>query len=268
MRITGWSFVILVLGCGLASGTAKAETTEYGSFAFVDLSGTRLLALTDLKHPDQVRAALCAGGRRLLAQFALRQEGTQANDGRDLAYNFRNHPGDVFRLPQGKAIADETCFLAEDTLVSSGKLRNVEPAGPADCPQGEQERLALAKRRQVQNCWRIAQVSSDKEVLLVEFAREGRDALASIVLVGSHTAIFHDYPGDYRGEDHDLWRAEDAGTLRPEDFRILFVVEGQSFSAMGIAWAGSEGESLSLVIAKDGQQFQEAQNGYRYWVPR
>ena len=268
MRIMGCCLVVLLLGCGLAFRTAEAETTEYGSFAFVDPTGTRLLALTDLKHPEWIRAALCAGGRRLLAQFELRQEGTQAHDGRDLAYNFRNQPGDVFRLPQGKARADETCFLAEDTLVSAGKLRSVEPAGPADCPQREQERLALVKRRRVQNCWRIAQVSSDKHVLLIEFAREGREALASIVLVGSQTAIFHDYPGEYRGEGRDLWRVEDAGALHPEDFRVLFVLEGQGFSAMGIGWAGSEGESLSLAVAKDGQLFQEAQNGYRYWVPR
>lgn len=268
MRIMGRCLIILVLGCGLALRTAQAETPEYGTFAFVDPTGTRLLALTDLKHPERVRAALCSGGRRLLAQFELRQEGMQAHDGRDLAYNFHNQPGDVFRLPQGKARADETCFLAEDTLVSAGKLRSVQPAVPADCPQGEQERLALAKRRRVQNCWRIARVSSDKQVLLIEFAREGPEALASIVLVGSQTAIFHDYPAEYRGEGHDLWRVEDAGALHPEDFRVLFVIEGQSFSAIGISWAGSEGESLSLAVAKDGQQFQQAQNGYRYWVPR
>lgn len=267
-RIMGRCLLVLVLGCGLVVRTAEAETTEYGSFAFVDPTGTRLLALTDLKHPERVRAALCAGGRRLLAEFELRQEGTQANDGRHLAYNFRNQPGDVFRLPRGRARADETCFLAEDTLGSAGKLRNVQPVGPADCPQGEQGRLALARRRRVQNCWRIARVSPDKHVLLIEFAREGRDALASIVLIGSHSAIFHDYPGEFTGEGHDLWRVEDAGVLHPEDFRVLFVLEGENFSAMGISWAGSEGESLSLAVAKDGQQFQNVQNGYRYWVPR
>jgi hypothetical protein len=89
--------------------------------------------------------------------------------------------------------------------------------------------------------------------------------LASIVLAGADTVTFLDFPA--AADDEGTWRVGDAGTLRPEDFSVLFVVDGAEWKALAITWAGYEGEFIALATAMAPNPFHTITESYRYWLP-
>jgi hypothetical protein len=106
-----------------------------------------------------------------------------------------------------------------------------------------------------------------KDVALLEFARRGKDALASLVFVDGARTMFADYPAEFRREGEDLWRADDGGVLSPEGFQLVCALRRGGWYALGIAWSGSEGQSLSLWISDGSERFTKVVNDYWYQLP-
>jgi hypothetical protein len=79
--------------------------------------------------------------------------------------------------------------------------------------------------------------------------------------------IFADYPAEFRGEGEDLWRADDGGVLSPKGFQIVCALQRGSWYALGIAWAGPEGQSLSLWTSDGTERFTEIIRDYWYQAP-
>lgn len=235
-----------------------------GSFAYVDSSGTQLLALDSVPDPSTILGALCWGGIALPVRYDRRQARQAGDNGRQLAYNFRNQQGDVFRVMQERAPPDKTCYLSRDSAL----LANASTAAmrePSDCSPTHASRLAAAKRRQVIHCWHIASTPTNLEVLAVQFATIDSNALASLAVVGDSSLWFQDFPAVYN--DETTWRVDDGGVFSPKDFDILFVAALPYGYVMAIAWAGAEGESCELLLADSAGAFRTLTTGYRYWAP-
>jgi hypothetical protein len=107
-----------------------------------------------------------------------------------------------------------------------------------------------------------------KQIALLEFDRRGKDALASLVFVDGTRTIFADYPAEFQGAGQDLWRADDGGVLSPEGFHIVCALQRGDWYALGVAWGGAEGRSLSLWISEGRERFTEVINDYWYQAPR
>ena len=243
----------------------RAVTLE-GTFAYVDSSGTQLLARSSVAHPSKVVGAVCAGGPVLPARYDRRQPGQKDDTHRQIASNFSREEGNVFRLTEGKARPDETCYLSADSALL-GKAVGVTPLGLSACSPPQASRLAAAKQRQVVHCWRFARTPRDAEVLAVQFATIDSSALASLVVVRDSSLLFQDFPAVYRGPDESVWRVDDQGVFSPGDFAILFVAQLSHACVMAITWAGVEGESDELLLADSTDVFRTVTRAYRYWVP-
>jgi hypothetical protein len=111
-------------------------------------------------------------------------------------------------------------------------------------------------------------MAPEKEVALLEFDRREKDALASLVFVDGARTVFADYPAEFRGAGQDLWRVEDGGVLSPEGIGLVCALQRGGWYALGIAWSGAEGQSLSLWISEDGQRFTKVLNDYWYQAAR
>jgi hypothetical protein len=272
---------LLVIGCERAPGgsvrrdssvvLAAAETplaavAAQGSFAYVDSSGTQLLAVDSLPDPSTIFGALCSRGVALPVRYD-RKQARQANDnGRQVASNFRNEKGDVFRVIQEKAPPDKTCYLLRDSaLLASARTATMRE--PSDCSPVQVSRLAAAKGRHVIHCWRIAAAPTDLEVLAVQFANIDSSALGSLAVVGDGSLLFKDFPAVYHGPDESTWRVDDEGVFSPKDFDILFVAAMPYGYVMAITWAGAEGESCELLIADSAGVFRTLTKAYRYRAP-
>ena len=116
-------------------------------------------------------------------------------------------------------------------------------------------------------CWPIARVAPEKQIALLEFDRQGQDGLASLVFVDGTRTILADYPAQFRGGGQDLWRADDGGVLSPDGFEIVCALQRGDWYALGIAWAGAEGRSLSLWISEGSERFTKAVDDYWYQAP-
>lgn len=271
MRSLRIVFPVLVW-LGLVGVTAalsrQAPTPAAGAFAFPNTGGTRLLVVSELGDPRALKTALCADSGRVSIRFERRQPGREGHDGRQTPRNFDAIAGSVFRLVSGKLEEGETCFLAADFLLAGASV--VPAARPGDqalCRSEARRRLASFRKRPIANCWSLGRLEKDGDVVLIEFARQAADALASIALVERNRATFADVVGKYRGKGLDLWRADDGGVLSPDGFRVVFALRRGQFRALAINWSGAEGDALSLLVADKGTRFTEAINEYWYRAP-
>ena len=267
---TGLTRLLLCVSIVAVSGGQAQElpsaTEGHGGFGLVDQSGTRLLLIHNLSQPELLKTALCSGGRRFPVQFERRQVEREGHNGRQTPYNFDNLAGSVFSLLTGKADREATCFLAGGPLLAGSRVLGVAaPVGSGACVQ--RDRFGTLRGRRVVHCWPIARLAPGKQIALLEFERREKDALASLVFVDGTRAMFADYPAEFRGAGEDLWRADDGGVLSPEGFDIVYALQRGGWHALGIAWSGSEGQSLSLWISERSERFTKAINDYWYQLP-
>ena len=117
------------------------------------------------------------------------------------------------------------------------------------------------------HCYPIGLVDGRVHVVLVEFERRGTNALASLVLVDGRRAIFDDYEAEYRGPGSDLWRVDDEGQLSPEGFRLVTALRRGTQWMLAVSWAGTEGVSLSFLVANQADRFTTVLRDYWYQVP-
>jgi hypothetical protein len=113
----------------------------------------------------------------------------------------------------------------------------------------------------------MARLPADRSLILAEFAREDKNALASVVLIDRERMIFADYHAVHRGEGEDLWRIGDSGALDVDDFRVVFLVQRGSSYALGVAWAGEEGLNLSVFVSNGDDHFDKVIADYWYREP-
>jgi hypothetical protein len=259
-------FFMMSLVGGAQTQSPPSATDGLGGFGLHDQGGTRLLLMPNLAQPELLKSALCSGGRRFSVRFDRQQVAREGTNGRQTPGNFDNLVGSVFSILTGRADPDATCFLASEPLLSGTTLLSIAaPVGSGACLQ--RGRFATLRDRPVTHCWPIARMASGKQVALLEFARRGKDALASLAFVDGARTIFADYPAEFRGEDEDLWRADDGGVLSPDGFEIVCALQRGDWYALGIAWSGAEGRSLSLWISERSGRFTQVINDYWYQAP-
>lgn len=217
-------------------------------------------------RPELLKAALCSGGGRVPVQFDRQVEGA-SSDGRQTPRNFDRLAGSVFTVLGTAVDPDTPCFLASEALLAGSAVLSIAaPEGAGACLQPG--RFAALRARPVVHCWPLARLAADKQVVLLEFERRGKDALASLVLLAGPRTIFADVHAEFRRAGESLWRVDDGGVLSPQDFTIVCAVQRGDWYALGTAWAGAEGRSLSLWISGGTDAFAKVVNDYWYQAPK
>jgi hypothetical protein len=245
------------------------RASAWGAFAVVDASSTRLLASPGLNAPESLHTAYCEHGHELGVSFVYRRRATDAHTRTGIADHLASQAGTLFRVTRGTAEPDESCFLASDALLSSATPLTLRPPTPeGGCDPESQGQYAAERRRSIVRCWRLAHLPPDSHIVLVEFARRGRDALASLVLASPSAAVFADFPAQYRGEGQDLWRVGDGGVLSPRGFDVLVALRQDGSYALAVSWVGTEGASLMLLVSRDGRTFAREVADNRDWAPK
>lgn len=259
--------IIVFSGRTFASDLPRA-TSDHGAFAFPDDTGSRLLVVAEVSQPDRFKTALCDRCGRVTIKYEHQQKAREGGTHREAPYNFDALAGSVFRIMGGKVDSDETCFLASDSLLAAAAVVPVErPIAAEQCGSEIRGRVASARARDVVGCWIIGRLPASAQLVLVEFAPLGKDALAAVVLLAHDRIAIADYPGTYRGPGEDVWRVEDGGVLLPGDFRVVFLLKRGDFYSLGINWSGAEGANLALFISTSGNRFTHVINDYWYRAP-
>jgi hypothetical protein len=252
------ALLFLLVAADLRGQDNPAWTEQHGAFAFPDAAGTRLLSTADISTPELLRTALCSGDRRLAVRFERRQAESVTSSHRQAPHNFDNTAGSVFRIVDAKVDPAATCFLAVDSfLAGATPVRLGRAADGSRCARDLYPHFGSAKSRPVVGCWPIAQSPTTTRVVLIEFARRLRYALASLAVVDGDTRMYLDYPADFTGPGADLWRVDDGGEIHAEDFEIVFLMTRGAAYVMAVAWSGAEGIALSLVTAEGDSDFRQ-----------
>jgi hypothetical protein len=259
---------ILVLGAAGALGQGLPRATaQYGAFGLPDESGTRLICVRGMPQAARVRTAMCSDGSRVAVRFERGQAARGGDDGRQVPSRFDGMAGDVFRIVRGKVGLALSCFLANG-WTSRATALPMQAAGKGVACGGELEgRIAALKGREVVRCFSLGQLPAGRRVVLAEFARMGKGALASVVLTDGERVMSADYPAEFRGEGEDLWRADDGGVLSPNGFEVVFVVRRGDKYGIGVSWAGTEGRSLQMFVSVGGKGFTRVIEDYWYQMP-
>jgi hypothetical protein len=258
--------VLTVVGGGAQVPDVPGATEQHGGFGLPDQSGARLLIIPNLARPELLKAALCSGGRRVAVQFDRRQVGGP-NDGRQNWRNFDTLAGSVYSVVGRAVDPDAPCFVASEALLAGSAVLSIAaPEGSGACLQPG--RFATLRDRPVVHCWPLARLAPETQVVLLEFERRGKDALASLALVDGTRTMFADVPAAFQGAGQDLWRVDDGGVLSPEGIRMVCALQRGNWYALGIAWGGAEGRLLQLWVSEGRERFAKVINDYWYSPPR
>jgi hypothetical protein len=257
-----------------------------GAFGFPNETGTEILVRHDLSQAeaDALRTAIC-GGSAVPIRFARRQQPRHVAGARDIAQDFRQLEGTVFRVLKAGAAgaaeapapaADDPCFLAPDTLLKDAELLRATPhvpefarGTPAVCTPDEQRRFARVRTRPIKRCWSLVDAGT-WPIGIVEYERAGRNALASvIVMVANDRGIPIDFPAEFKGAGADLWRADDNGEFAADGIMVDFIIRRRDGTCLiPIAWNAAEGVSLQLFEADvAGGAARELLTDYWYRAP-
>jgi hypothetical protein len=236
-----------------------------GSFGFVNVNGSEIIALDSVPDPTVIRAAVCSRAHVYRVAYARKQARQPADNGRQVAANFGNESGDVFRVIGGGARADETCYLSADSGLVAGAV-SVRADTGVGCDATRLRQAAQAKHRPVLHCWPLGSVNPHGEILALQFAVIDTSALASIVVADNDQLFFHDLPATYHGPSADVWRVDDNGTFSPDAFGIPFFCRLRDTFVMALTWAGAEGEDSYLLVADSVHAFRAVTQNYRYWA--
>jgi hypothetical protein len=299
-RRRGSRVTTLLVGalCSIAAAAALAvsgsvdvprATAALGGFAFPDRAGTRLMLLGDSgrSSPDDppfaevltaaptIRTAYCAGGASHPVAFERRQKADGRGSGRQQSYQFDHLDGLVFKVSDAARLPEhDACFLTSEAFASSLTVipvvsltrKSWPPETPA-CSASLTQEIVSRRKRAVAQCWAIAEspARAGMQVVLVEFARQGNDALASLVVVEGRTAVFADQPGDASRTD-SVWRVSDGGVLHPEAFKIVLLAKRPSRLVLAVHWEAEEG-SVLMLFESDGDTFRRLLQESWYQMP-
>ncbi|WP_342565744.1 hypothetical protein NST84_11735 [Paenibacillus sp. FSL R7-0345] len=220
---------------------------------------------------EALDTAIGSGGQVFKVRFEQWQEGSDQNNGRELAANLHNLSGYVFTVEGGAAAPDDTYYLADSSAFNLETLVPVEPASSeaGQLPEADPVRksIAEAKQREIMSAWKLASLPPGRELYLVQFVRQDKDMLFSLVLEDNGKLSFMDYPAEITDNEYSVWRVDDGGEVVPQMFSLLFAAETQGGLLLGINWLGAEGIN-SFFLSQTGETLKELDIQYsRYTSP-
>ena len=231
-----------------------------------DRTGARLILTSDLARPQTLTVAICAGGQRVSIKFETRQPARAGGSGRQSPDQFDMLAGTVFGVVGAPVDRCASCLIVPDSLLAGRQVLKVSKTGAREACAAE-GRIAQLRDRAVTRCWPLAVAGMTARILLVEFERRGKDALASVVLIDGSRTIFADYAAEFRGEGESLWRVDDEGNLRPDGFDIVGVLQRGAWYALATSWRGAEGQSRQLWVSDGSDRFTTVLADYLYQAP-
>jgi len=238
-----------------------------GAFGFADSTGFLVITVAPgvLDDPGRLNRAACGGNAVLDVTFVEQRSAGARSTGRDVAQNFDQLAGYLFRVTNRRAAPDQTCLLLDSVYASTWTISSHTTSGDSTCGPDLLARLAAAKQgRAVIQCRRLVEAAGGREVAVAQFETRGNDALASLVFVAPGALALEDFPGS--GQEGSTWRVDDEGVFDTAAFDVLGVLESAGGGALAYAWAGAEGESIALVVV-EGTRLRRVLEGYRYWSP-
>ncbi|WP_277472916.1 MULTISPECIES: hypothetical protein [unclassified Paenibacillus] len=258
-----------------ASAAALDPAALQPVFGFAGEAGKQILVTREDKDgEEQMQAldtAIGSGGQVLKVRFQGWQTGNDQDNGRELAVNLPNLSGYVFTV-EGKAAApDDTYYLADSAAFNLEAMVPVEPAS-ADAeqlPEADPVRKSItdAKHREIMSAWKLAALPPGRELYLVQFVRQDKDMLFSLVLEDNGKLSFMDYPAEITDNEYSVWRVDDGGEVIPQMFSLLFAARTADGLLLGVNWLGAEGIN-SFFLSQTGETFKELDIQYgRYTSP-
>lgn len=267
------STIAILAGSLLLSPPAFADdengATGYGAFAFSDSSGTRVLALGTLKHPEKIHTLVTPTGQELPVRFEASQPESPQSTGRQTYWNFDNTRGQRFRIENGVLPEGDVGFLATDSLLSVGQPMELFGESPetGDLSPRRDRALEEALGRKILRSWNLASFDSGS-VRLYEFVTKGTSHLGTLVLYDGSKAIRSDIEAQ-SPDSTEVWREGDDGHIDGEAIKVLFIIKGKAGIFMADSWGAEEGEDLTLLrCPPGGTTFENDATAYRYWYPR
>lgn len=218
-----------------------------------------------------LNTAIGNGGQVLAVKLEKWQTGNENNNGRELANNIPNLSGYLFKVEGGAAMRDETYVLVDSAVFPQAALLELQPADPAGPQLAARDPLRksveTAKGRKIQAAWKLAGLGPDRQLYLVQFVRQDKDMLFSLVLEEDGKLSFKDYPAEITDNEYSVWRVDDGGEVNPQMFSLLFAAQSADGLLLGLNWWGAEGVN-SFFLQQEGNGFIELAIEYgRYISP-
>lgn len=245
------------------------------TFGFADADGKHILVTreddSEIGKMKSLNMAIGNNGQILALTFEKWQSGSGSSNGRDSANNFANLQGYVYTVLEGGAAPDETYYMATSAEFKQQPLLAIHPAaadsGQLAVDDPVRNSITGAKQREIKAVWKLADMAVQRGLYLVQFVRQDKNMLFSLVLEDGGKLSFMDYPAVTQEDEYSVWRVDDGGEVIPQMFSLLFAAETEDGLMFGLNWWGAEGIS-SFFLTQNGDTFKELDIQYgRYTSP-
>ena len=255
--------VFLVL---LMAMSAAATAADFSPFylGLSNANGSQVIIFDSNAIIPATLSAVLPSGETCQLSFAEKRMNRPGDSGRQTAHNFDNMGGSVFQAGKGCLTGDKTTVLMAPEYLGKHKPILVKPGALSPLDRNDISRIEAAKQLKIKFTWRLAALSPDAMIALVQFLPQGNNNLASLVLITKDRIVFEDYKGSTTDTD-SIWRVDDGGIFNPRDFEILAAFRSPHGYELVRAWAGPEGES-TVLLREEGAIFSNVLTQYRYWV--
>lgn len=254
----------LLILAGLMAAPAAGEGLYLG---FADSTGTRVIVTArDTAGDPGFLWAVLPSGETVALSYCERAAGTDGNNYRDVASNFDNLPGAVYRVAEDPLAADETCPLATSGFLSGRTPLAVGPLDMSPLGEAEVQRIEAARDMDLDRSWRLADIGGEAEVWLGVFEPGDSTIVASMILCRGGDLFFEDYVGAVSEDMQSVWRVDDGGRFGAEYFEIIAAFGTAEGIELIRTWIGAEGENAAW-LRPEGGKLVPGLTGYRYQSP-
>ncbi|QJD82646.1 hypothetical protein [Cohnella herbarum] len=256
----------------------KSELLELSKvesvFGFADSQGKMMITLPSQSEQEttlsddvlkQLNKAVGENGAVISIRYRRHQASSEGDNGRQSAQNFNHLEGDIFEAVEGKAEPNQSYLLVNDAQFEIRSLTKLSPASDQVPSNSVTEQISKAKDRAIDHSWHMATTDEGQQIYLVQFARQGEQMLASLVIRDKEQWIFMDYPAVYN--ENSTWRVDDQAQISPEMFSFLFAARSTEGIVLGVKWMGAEGENLKILKQSGAKMVETELISGRYLSP-
>ncbi len=249
---------ILLLACGQAAAQKSAAQPVNVAAGFLNTEKNKLLILNRGLTLPRFTQAWCdqSAGLEKIRFIGTQREAVHATPSED-SRRFNDHAGDVYAFASERSRltylghADNNdnathCMAMNESFLAGKVLNPIDKLKGAALPEQNLQHIASTKNRKIKQSWAIGRLADGSILGAVWFAAQGKNELASYVLITPNHTLFDDMPAVRKSKDEDLWGLEDGGEFNPNMGDLYFSYVTPKGVALAYKQWGAEGTHIVL----------------------
>lgn len=246
--------------------TMHSGSSSIPRFGFANMDGSEILLLGDRpENPNDISFIIFDSIELEEIKFVRDQVESSDSSGRDIASNFNNSQGAVYKiLSRTKVKPNGTYILCSKSYIQTRRILSIQNHPKNVLSDKWISTLEHEKKMKIGKSWNLATFSENHSVFWVRFNDTETKGLISMVLISNDQISTIDFPADPKTG----WRVGDDEMASGDLVNILFACNTPEGLEFVYEWLGEESNHLAIIKQNGGSLIEEeCSSSARYHAP-